>query len=304
MINASQQNYLDFDALSQLKTEAKKDAKSALKEVASEFETIFVKMMMKSMRSASFGDELFDSESAKFYRDMYDDQLSQNLSKNGGIGLADVLVKQLERYVPDQTAEHSEDKISKSKKAEESIAVGIIEKENSEEMVFSSPKEFVHKLWPLAEDAAKELGTSPKVIIAQAALETGWGKHIIRNSDGSSSNNIFNIKADNRWQGKYSSIDSVEYIGNIPRRETANFRSYQSVDDSFKDYVSFLKTNSRYDKAIDVEKRESRYIEEIHAAGYATDPNYVKKIDRIINDKPLADAMKTLPSDRQNGGLG
>jgi len=304
MINASQQNYLDFDALTQLKTKAKKDAKSTLKEVASEFETIFVKMMMKSMRSASFGDELFDSESAKFYRDMYDDQLSLDLSKNGGIGLADVLVRQLERYVPDQTPEHSEDNTSESNKAIDTTAVRADEKPNPEQNLFSSPKDFVHKLWPLAQDAAKELGTSPKVIIAQAALETGWGKHIIRNSDGSSSNNFFNIKADHRWDGKYSTIDSVEYIGNIPRRETADFRSYQSMEESFKDYVSFLKSNSRYEKALDVEKRESRYIEEIHAAGYATDPNYVKKIDRIINDKPLAEAMKTLPTGGQRGDLG
>ena len=299
MINASQQNYLDFDALSQLKTRAKQDAKSALSEVASEFETIFVKMMMKSMRSASFGDELFDSESAKFYRDMYDDQLALELSKNGGIGLADVLVKQLERYVPEQTPALSEDK-----SAGGSAAVTETANTPSEEMIFSSPKEFVHKLWPFAEDAAKELGTSPKVIIAQAALETGWGKHVIRNSDGSSSNNFFNIKADHRWDGKYSTIDSVEYIGNIPRRETANFRSYQSAEESFKDYISFLKSNSRYDKAIDVEKREFRYIEEIHAAGYATDPNYVEKIDRIMNDKPLTEAMRTLPKAIQYGGLG
>ena len=196
MLSASQQNYLDFGALSQLKTDARKDAKSTLKQVAGEFETIFVKMMMKSMRSASFGDSLFDSESAKFYRDMYDDQLSLELSKNGGVGLADVLVKQLERYVPESKPEESGIIAPNSLTSSKAATGQASEESTAKEIVFNTPKEFVHELWPFAEKAAKELGTSPKIIIAQAALETGWGKHIIRNADGTSSNNLFNIKAD------------------------------------------------------------------------------------------------------------
>ena len=292
MLNVAQQNYLDFSALSQLKHRSKNDAKSTLREVASEFETIFVKMMMKSMRSASFGDELFDSESAKFYRDMYDDQLSLELSKNGGIGLADVLVKQLEQYIP------QENPSAGNKKLSEEISLQNKYK-NIEEPLFVSPKDFVHQLWPYATKAAKELGTSAKVIVAQAALETGWGKHIIRNADGSSSNNLFNIKADNRWQGAIAHVDTIEYVGNIPRRESAQFRTYKTLQESVHDYVSFLKNSPRYQSALGT-NNESQFIQKIHAAGYATDPNYSKKIERILSDKPLNDALTSLPT-KANG---
>ena len=289
MLNAAQQNYLDFSALNHLKHRSKTDAKSTLKEVASEFETIFVKMVMKSMRSASFGDELFDSESAKFYRDMYDDQLSLELAKDGGIGLADILVKQLERYIP-------QDNISSFNKKPIEKSDPVFIQDNVAEPRFTSTKDFVHQLWPHAVNAAKELGTSPKVIIAQAALETGWGKYIIRKADGSSSNNLFNIKADKRWQGETSRIETLEYIGNIPRKESAQFRAYATLEESIQDYVNFLKNNSRYKAALQTDTNESQFIEKIHAAGYATDPNYNEKVKRILSDKPLNDALLSLPS--------
>jgi len=289
MLNSVQDSYFDFSALSGLKNKAKTDARAALKQVAGEFEGIFLKMMMKSMRSASFGNPLLDSESAKIYRDMYDDQLTLELSRNGGIGLADMLVKQMEYYLPEP--QESVEKIVHEKPPV--INTAPIE-ENKEKDISESPKTFVEALWPVAKKTAKQLGVSPKVLIAQAALETGWGKYVIKNGDGENSFNLFNIKADHRWSGANVKIASLEYIAGKPQSQTSRFRSYNSFEESFQDYANFLQNSPRYQKALENANDEKRYVQELQAAGYATDPAYAKKIIRIINDRPLNQALGEL----------
>lgn len=289
MLNSVQDSYFDFSTLSALKNKAKSDPRAALKQVAGEFESIFLKMMMKSMRDASFGDPLFDSESAKIYRDMYDDQLSVELSRNGGVGLADMLVKQMEHYLPSQNK--SENSITQKNLLlkKKSVNNSVPEKEIAE-----SPKSFVQALWPVAQKTAKQLGVSPKLLLAQAALETGWGKYVIKNESGKNSFNLFNIKSDQRWSGEQVKIASLEYIAGEAKSQTSFFRAYNSYEESFKDFADFLQQGERYQKALSNAKDDKRFVEELQAAGYATDPDYAKKILRIMNDKPLNQALSEL----------
>lgn len=290
MLASASDNYFDLSALSQIKNLSKKDSKAALEQVASQFETIFMKMMLKSMRDASFGNPLFDSESAKVYRDMHDDQLALNLSKSGGIGIADMLVKQLGSYLP----QGNDDIVKPEEMPILNAAVSSVAKKKNEISFFESPKDFVKELWPSAVEVSRKIGVSPKVLIAQAALETGWGKYMVRTADGNLSHNLFNIKADHRWDGERSSISTVEYLGGQARTQRANFRVYGSFKESFEDYVAFLQESPRYEKALSVASDDVKYVKSLQEAGYATDPNYAQKIQRIMGDKPLNDALSAL----------
>ena len=296
MLASASDNYLDISALSSIKTLSKKDEKAALEQVASQFETIFMKMMLKSMRDASFGNPLFDSESAKVYRDMHDDQLALNLSKSGGVGIADMLVKQLGRYIQsDENKSVKPEEFPIMNAAVSSVANSQTENKLQERIkTFESPKDFVKELWPSAVNAAKKIGASPKVLIAQAALETGWGKYMIQAKDGGTSHNLFNIKADHRWNGESSSISTVEYLAGQAKTKRAEFRVYDSFQESFDDYIAFLKQSPRYEKALQHASDDVAFVQNLQAGGYATDPKYAQKIQRILGDKPLNEALSSL----------
>lgn len=283
---AVSESYLDNTSLNKLKLQSKMESKSALKAVAAEFESIFMKMMLKSMRDASFGNPLFDSDSAKVYRDMHDDQLALDLSKQGGIGIADMMVKQLEQFLPNQKTENNA--LHKT-----SINTARSEGKNQTSSI-NSPQDFVKTMWPLAESASEKTGISPKVLVAQAALETGWGKYVVRKPDGQNSHNLFNIKADNRWDGDKASISTVEYTAGTAHKKQASFRVYESFAKSFEDYVKFLQQSPRYSHALNVASDDVGFVQSLQQSGYATDPQYAQKIQRIMNDRPLNDALTNL----------
>ncbi len=317
--------YTELSELGDLRREARRDPNAALLKVAQQFESLFIKMMLKSMRQASFGDPLFDSSQSKMYRDMFDNQISMNMAEGKGIGLAESLVRQLQRHVPigpektqekqgvempaafsgrgldrhktSETAARAD--ISASRPLEAGLRVAGV---NAQDVVvemkaviepgragrqdlpvsFSDPAGFVRQLWPLAEQAAQRLGVSPRVILAQAALETGWGRAINRREDGRSSFNLFNIKADDRWSGEQVVVGTLEYEAGVARRQSARFRAYDSFADSFDDYVNFLKSNPRYQQALKNPENPVQFITRLHQAGYATDPRYADKIINIM----------------------
>lgn len=146
---------------------------------------------------------------------------------------------------------------------------------------FSSPQEFVATMLPMAEAAAEKIGVDPRYLVAQAALETGWGKSIIRTRDGESSHNLFGIKSHGSWEGESARVLTTEYKGGKAVKEAASFRAYDSYAQSFDDYVSFLQNNGRYEKALNVTENPERFVKELQQAGYATDPNYARKISQI-----------------------
>jgi len=155
-----------------------------------------------------------------------------------------------------------------------------------------SSQDFVRKLHPLAEQAARELGVAPKMLLAQAALETNWGRSLIRHSEGSSFN-LFNIKADKAWQGKKTQVSALEFEHGMAKKVTSPFRSYASFEESFQDYVSFIKSNPRYGDALKQAGNPEHYMHKLQQAGYATDPNYAEKVLKIY----YSNAMNEFESD-------
>ncbi|OWK48057.1 Peptidoglycan hydrolase FlgJ [Pseudomonas oleovorans subsp. oleovorans] len=161
---------------------------------------------------------------------------------------------------------------------------------------FSSPQEFVATMLPMAEAAAEKIGVDPRYLVAQAALETGWGKSIIRTRDGESSHNLFGIKSHGSWEGESARVLTTEYKGGKAVKEAASFRAYDSYAQSFDDYVSFLQNNGRYEKALNVTENPERFVKELQQAGYATDPQYARKISQIARKMQTYQAVAAADS--------
>ena len=161
---------------------------------------------------------------------------------------------------------------------------------------FASAREFVETMLPLAEEAAQKIGIDARYLVAQAALETGWGKSIIRTGDGQSSHNLFGIKSHRGWQGESARVLTTEYKGGKAVKEAASFRAYDSYAQSFDDYVSFLQNNGRYDKALSSTENPERFVKELQQAGYATDPHYARKISQIARKMQTYQAIAAADS--------
>ncbi len=159
---------------------------------------------------------------------------------------------------------------------------------------FSTPEEYVQRIYPLAVTAAAEMGLDPRVLVAQSALETGWGRHLPRNADGSNSFNLFGIKADRRWQGDAALVSTLEFRQGIAAREQAAFRSYESYQESLQDYVQFIRSNPRYQQALEQVSDGEAYLQQLQQAGYATDPRYAGKIAGILSGEILQTALSAI----------
>jgi len=293
----------DVQGLAGLKRAARESSPTAetLKQVASQFEALFMHMMLKSMREASFGDDLFGSEQSNFYRDMYDQQLSMTLAKKQGMGLADVLVRQLggDRLMTAVTGENGKDSMTQT--LDRLRALAPIKNQTSAPDA-TDPAVFVQTVWPHAERAAKELGVAPQAIVAVAALETGWGSATIRRPDGRSANNLFGIKADDRWQGDrvIASTSEFEQGKAVTRRES--FRAYDSIAASVDDFVRFLKDNPRYGEALTSGPDTQAFVESLGRSGYATDPAYAHKLASILGGDTLRTALREVAGRSTNAG--
>lgn len=284
--------YTDFTGLAGLKAQARQDSPEALREVAKQFEAIFIQMMLKSMREASLGDGLMDGPQMDNYMGMYDQQLSLSLAKGPGLGFSDLLVQQLgggrkPQDGADATTPPISDVLERVRSLNQQPAVvavpaAVTSAPERPLPVFETPADFVHSLLPEARNAAARLGTQPEVLIAQAALETGWGQSLTKRADGGSSYNLFNIKADARWGGDKVTVPTLEYRNGVAVREKASFRAYDSFADSFNDYVNFLQSSPRYRQALEQAHTPEQFVQELHKAGYASDPAYADKIGNIL----------------------
>ncbi|MQT54343.1 flagellar assembly peptidoglycan hydrolase FlgJ, partial [Pseudomonas sp. FSL R10-2398] len=162
---------------------------------------------------------------------------------------------------------------------------------------FESPDAFVATMLPMAQQAADRIGVDPLYLVAQAALETGWGKSVMRQQNGNSSYNLFGIKATGNWQGAQARAITSEFRDGQMVKETADFRSYNSYQDSFHDLVTLLQSNNRYKDVLNAADKPEQFVRELQKAGYATDPEYASKISQI------AKQMKTYQSYVSTGSL-
>ena len=383
--------FTDLNRLNNLKV-GDRESDGNMRKVAQEFESLFLNEMLKSMRSANevLGkDNPLNTPAAKQYQEMYDQQLSVTLSRQGGgIGLADVLMRQMSKNkaaVPGEaaattalTAEakapaattvdspfvrssgqrplwasrvattpqaaaggHQNDmallnqrRLALPSKLTDRLLAGIVPsadparatlntaavpgrtspgldavlKGSRQPMLsasgvqgrmqiygravaqpplapakqaFESPDAFVATMLPMAQQAADRIGVDPLYLVAQAALETGWGKSVMRQQDGSSSHNLFGIKASSNWTGNSARAITSEFRNGAMVKETAEFRSYDSYKDSFHDLVTLLQTNNRYQDVVKSADNPEQFVRELQKAGYATDPDYASKISQI-----------------------
>jgi flagellar protein FlgJ len=281
---------LDTNSLSDLKQSAKAGSPEALKGAATQFEAMFINMMMKSMRDATPQDGMLDNQQTKMFTGMLDQQMSQNLAKRG-MGLADVLVRQLTAQnmgaqalalggAPGgagATLPAAQDAVALMKTA------GALPAEPAH--AGHRPhhiESFKDRLAAHAEEAERATGIPAKFMLGQAALESGWGKREIRNADGSASHNLFGIKAGAGWKGKVATAVTTEYVNGRPHTRVEKFRAYDSYAEGFKDYANMLSKNPRYEKVVASAGDASGFAHGLQRAGYATDPHYAAKLTRII----------------------
>ena len=399
--------FTDLNRLNNLKV-GDRESDANMRKVAQEFESLFLNEMLKSMRSANevLGkDNPLNTPAAKQYQEMYDQQLSVTLSRQGGgIGLADVLMRQMSKNksaVPGEATAitalntevttpavtstdspfvrssgqralwasrvavaptaaeggHKNDmamlnqrRLALPSKLTDRLLAGIVPSADPArstlntgsvpgrtspgldavlkggrqpmlsasgahgrmqiygraiaqpplapaKQAFGSPDAFVATMLPMAQQAAARIGVDPLYLVAQAALETGWGKSVMRQQDGSSSHNLFGIKATGSWQGAQARAITSEFKGGQMVKETADFRSYDSYQDSFHDLVTLLQSNNRYKEVLNAADKPEQFVRELQKAGYATDPEYASKISQI------AKQMKTYQSYASTGSL-
>ena len=313
----------DVKGMDGLRQSAKAKDPAALKEAATQFEAMFINMMMKSMREASPQDGIMDSQQSKMYTSMLDQQTSQNLAKRG-TGLADVLIRQLSSSNQALAADGAEAPSPRSSSMAQALAAfrqqqgaladgassvsgsgkTLSEKANATQA--PHVRAFQEKLGVHAEEASRATGIPAKFMLGQAALETGWGKREIIARDGSSSHNLFGIKATG-WQGESATVTTTEYVNGKATKQVAGFRAYDSFEQSFNDYVRLLENNDRYQPAIQVASatgNSERFVNELQRAGYATDPQYANKINQIARKvqtyQTIADASSA-PAVRTRG---
>lgn len=298
--------WTDLSGFAALRQTAQSDAKAALPAVAKQFESIFTQMMLKSMRDASSGDGLFDSEAGNQWRDMFDQQLSVQLSQGGnGIGIAQMLVKQLGGALSGSTtdganalannaanAAGTDDSWQKRLNSVASAARGAGEKVLR--LLPSDAADFVKQLAPYAQKAAEKLGVSVRAVLAQAALETQWGKHLPSHSNGNTSNNLFGMKAGNSWDGDKVSVPTLEFEDGVAVHRRANFRAYDNPGQSFDDYAQLIADNPRYAHALNHGEDVVGFAKGLVNGGYATDPSYAQKIIAIANSPQMREALATL----------
>ena len=311
----------DFNHFAGLRAAADRNDPAVLREVAGQFEALFLQSMLKSMREASLGDPIFgDSDQMEMYQGMMDQQLSLEMASGKGVGLADMLVRQLggaDTKIPTRPdgsfslADISRTRIAETNPAKsyssptltaslqiraETPAQSAAPQETKP--AWSDPQSFARDIWPHAERAGRRLQVAPEAIVAQAALETGWGAHVMQDNLGENSFNLFGIKAGGGWQGEQVSRRTLEFENGVPRPQKAHFRAYNDIAATFSDYADFLTDNPRYGAVSGHGNDVAGFANALQSAGYATDPEYADKITRVLNSP----TMKSVIRDLKNAG--
>ncbi|HED14418.1 MAG TPA: flagellar assembly peptidoglycan hydrolase FlgJ [Gammaproteobacteria bacterium] len=317
--------YTDFSALARLRAQARADSPAARQEVAVQMESIFLQMMLKSMRKASFSGGLFDNDASKTYQSMMDQQLALVLAgREPGLGLKQMILQQLPKAK--NSAGSDDGRVTTTVVHPSSVPFhrtampghyGLYAAQQTPALLGSSaltvgsvipvipatePQTqkrtqkitFIRQVLPHAQQAAQALYVPAEVLVAQTALETGWGKYMPRQANGQSSFNYFGIKVGQSWKGLVANTDTTEVVQGQTKAVVASFRAYSDPRESFTDYVDLIKTSPRYRQVLQSRGDSNRYVDALQGAGYATDPQYAKKIRSILESPTFSSAFKNL----------
>ena len=276
---------LDARGLDALRLQAKQDPQQALKGVSQQFEAVFLHTLLKTMREATPQDGPMDSDQTRSYTAMLDQQMAQSLSSRG-IGLADVMLRQLtrNRAAPGagQAAAPLDAKAAPASAPAQAVPARKAAPGELKVEELQRGQNFLSRMRDPALEASAQTGIPARFLLGQAALESGWGKHEIGAADGSPSHNLFVIKAGKNWKGASVEVMTTEYLDGAPRKILQRFRAYGSYAEAFQDYAALLKGNRRY-AAVLGQTDGAAFAQGLQRAGYATDPRYADKLTSILN---------------------
>jgi len=282
---ANANTYSDPNGLAALKKDP--NSPQALRAVAQQVDAMFMQMMLKSMRDASAASGEAQSNEMGMYQDMFDKQIALTLSQHQGLGLGTLLTRQLGAAAEPQPPPSGSGSLARPTATATPAAAPA-----TASATLQSASEFVDQVLPTIRSAAQAMGLNPLALLAQAALETGWGKRMARTADGNPSLNLFGIKADEAWGGARATANTVEYSGGVATQRQAVFRAYGSIEESVNDFANLLKTSPRYARAAAAGSDAQAYIAGIGRSGYATDPEYASKLNDILQSSTLREAIK------------
>lgn len=305
----------DVQGAQDLRRQLRDNSPESLKAAAKQFESMFLQMVLKSMRDTVPQDGLLDSDQTRFYNGLLDQQMAQNLSTAGrGIGFARLIEQQLGRYMGSEegAAAKAADTLQGLPPGMANALDAVQHRQTPASFPTSASyaaisrlgteaasragegdgvaKDFVAKVWPHAVEASRTTGIPPQFLVAHAALESGWGKSEPRRSDGGSSHNLFGIKAGTSWTGGVAEATTTEFVNGQAQQTVERFRSYSSYAEAFRDYAGLLRNNPRYSGVIGAQDG-TEFARRLQQAGYATDPMYADKLSRIISGPTLRQAL-------------
>ena len=283
---------IDATGLEAVKRQAREDPRAALKSAAQQFEAVFLHLVLKAMRDATPESGLMDGEQGRFYLQLLDQQLAQTLAARGATGLAVVMERQLARGLPQTpslspAAAGGRAGVRGAAPADKTPLSPTLsppsgERDNAPPHV----RDFINRLWPHALEASRVTGIPPHFMIAQAALETGWGRHEPRLADGRPSYNLFGIKAGRGWSGATVEAATTEFENGRAVSRSERFRAYGSYGEAFRDYARLLTGSPRYAEVLGSQD-PAAFARGLARAGYASDPMYADKLTRIIGSGTL-----------------
>lgn len=259
----------DAGSLNRLKLQAGQNTPAAIKETAKQFEALFMRELLKSMREATMKSGLMDSPQENLGNDLLDQQFAVQMAGQPG-GLAEVIAKQLMQQMG------LADKATAPVKPEGSTSAAPVQAP-------SAARSFVQQHAAAAQQVERSSGLPASYLLGQAGHESGWGKREINLADGSTSHNLFGIKAGGDWKGKVAEVTTTEYVDGVPKKTVARFRAYDSYADSFRDFAQLIGNSPRYAQARQQTGSVQGWTTGLQEAGYATDPDYAAKLSRAIN---------------------
>lgn len=301
---------LDLKGAQDIRAKFQQDPKAGLQAAAQEFESLFLQMVLKSMRDTVPTDGMLNSEQSRFYTSMLDQQLAQNLSGARGLGFAKMIEQQLGRQLSNPAGAQENPAAaagsalplaaSNARHVQSAMQPQVTQPWMQSPSVASmvpggdssgpSARDFVNQVWPHAVEASRSTGIPPQFLVAHAALESGWGRSEMRKADGSPTYNLFGIKAGKSWTGATADVPTTEYVNGEAQKVTASFRAYSSYAEAFTDYANLLRNNQRFGAVIGSQDG-TEFARRLQQAGYATDPMYADKLARIINGPTLRMAL-------------
>ena len=266
----------DATNLDTLRYSAGKDPRGAARETAKQFESLFLGQLLKSMRAATPSSGLMDNAGTQLGTEMLDAQLANKMAGRPG-GLSEVIARHLERQMG-----MTPGPIPSTSRANNSLPM-VSDPASTPRIPDKSAAGFVQQHSDAAQVASAATGIPAAFMLAQAALETGWGKREIIGRDGMASHNLFGIKAGTNWNGPTVEVMTTEFIAGRSQKRVQAFRAYASEAESFADYARLMKDSPRYAAVTAAGNDAKGFAQGLQKAGYATDPAYADKLGRVIN---------------------